>query len=281
MGLEKVRDILAEAQKHNTSVIAFDACDYNTIEACIKGAEAVRRPVIVMLYPTMSSLFSFGAFAATVKDLALNASVPVGLHLDHCSDLSVIVSAIRDGFTSVMADGSALPLDENIAFTKSVVDIAKIFDVDVEGEIGHVGQVAGGFDYQNKDTFTRPEEAAVFAEKTGVTSVAVAFGSCHGVYQAPPNLDLERLMEINAAVEIPLVLHGGSGIPEEQLRQAFVKGINKFNVGTEFFMLNAKLSREAYTNEELLKNPFAGVGMIRKSLSEYVAKKLQLCTMEV
>ena len=202
----------------------------------------------------MRSLFSFGAFAATVKDLAKNVSVPVGLHLDHCSDFSTIVSAIRDGFTSVMADGSALPLEENIAFTKSVVDIAKLFDVDVEGEIGHVGQVAGGFDYQNKETFTRPEEAALFAEKTNVTSVAVAFGSCHGMYQAPPSsVDLERLAQIDAAVDIPLVLHGGSGIPEDQLKQAFMKGINKFNVGTEFFMLNAKLSREAYTDEALLK----------------------------
>lgn len=121
-----------------------------------------------------------------------------------------------------MADGSALPLEENIAFTKSVVDIAKVFDVDVEGEIGHVGQVAGGFDYQNEDTFTRPVEAARFVERTGVTSVAVAFGSCHGLYKAKPNLDLERLREIDRTVDIPLVLHGGSGIPEDQLEQAFV-----------------------------------------------------------
>lgn len=281
MGLEKVREILADAQRQTTSVIAFDACDYGMIEACVKGAEAAKKPVIIMLYPAMSGLFSFGSFAATVKDLAKNASVPVGLHLDHCSDFSVIAAAIRDGFTSVMADGSALPLEENIAFTKSVVDLAHIFDVDVEGEIGHVGQVAGGFDYQNKDTFTRPEEAAEFVERTGVTSVAVAFGSCHGVYQAPPDLDLERLEQIDAAVDIPLVLHGGSGIPEEQLRQAFVKGINKFNVGTEFFMKNARLSCEVYADDEYQKNFFAGMGVIRKGLSEYVERKLALCKMKL
>lgn len=281
MALEKVRNLLLEAQKANTSVIAFDACDYNTIYACIKGAESARRPVIIMLYPTMSSLFSFGAFAATVKDLAKNAAVPVGLHLDHCSDRDTIVAAIRDGFTSVMADGSAMPLEENIAFTKSVVEIAKIFDVDVEGEIGHVGQVAGGFDYQNADTFTRPEEAEEFAQRTGVTSMAVAFGSCHGLYRAKPNLDLQRLTEIKNRVETPLVLHGGSGIPEEQLHQAFSMGINKFNVGTEFFLLNAKLSREVYTSEEMLKNPFAGTAKIRQGLVEYVAEKLTLCQLTV
>lgn len=277
MALEKVRDLLDDAKKANTTVIAFDACDYNTIYACIKGAEAARRPVIVMLYPTMRSVFSFGAFAATVKDLARDASVPVGLHLDHCSDLPTIVEAIRDGFTSVMADGSAMPLEENIAFTKSVVDIAKIFDVDVEGEIGHVGQVAGGFDYQNADTFTRPDEAATFAERTGVTSLAVAFGSCHGMYKAAPNLDLERLVEIDRAVEAPLVLHGGSGIPTDQLEKAFRMGIHKFNVGTEFFLLNTKLCREAYTSDEILKNPLAGITSVRKGLVEYVAKKLELC----
>ena len=281
MALERVKDLLDAAEKEHTSVIAFDACDYNTIYACIKGAETARRPVIVMLYPAMRELFSFRAFAAAVKDLARGASVPVGLHLDHCSDLTTIVEAIRDGFTSVMADGSALPLEENIAFTKSVVEIARIFDVDVEGEIGHVGQVAGGFDYQNADTFTRPDEAALFAERTGVASVAVAFGSCHGMYKAEPNLDLERLAEIDRTVNIPLVLHGGSGIPTDQLEQAFRMGINKFNVGTEFFLLNAKLCREAYTSDEMQKTPFAGVAEIRKGLTEYIAEKLKLCTMSV
>lgn len=281
MSLEKVRNLLKEAQKVNTSVIAFDACDYNTIEACIKGAQLARRPVIIMLYPTMSSLFSFGSFAATVKDLAKKATVPVGLHLDHCSNRDTIVEAIRDGFTSVMADGSAMPLEENIAFTKSVVEVAKIFDVDVEGEIGHVGQVAGGFDYQNADTFTRPEEAAQFAERTGVASMAIAFGSCHGLYKAEPNLDFERLRAIKACVETPLVLHGGSGIPVEQLHKAFSMGISKFNVGTEYFLLNAKLSKEAYTSEEMLKNPFAATMKIRKGLAEYVATKLVLCQLTV
>lgn len=281
MALEKVRDLLASAQKANTSVIAFDACDYNTIYACVKGAEAARRPVIVMLYPTMGQLFSFGAFAAAVKDLAREATVPVGLHLDHCSDPQVILSAIRDGFTSVMADGSAMPFEENVAFTKSIVDMAKVFDVDVEGELGHVGQVAAGFDYQNSDTFTRPEEAAEFAGRTGVASLAVAFGSCHGLYKATPNLDLERLAQIDKATDTPLVLHGGSGIPADQLEKAFKLGINKFNVGTEFFILNGKLAHEFHTEKYTPDNPLGEIMHIRKGLTEYIAQKLQLCTLTV
>lgn len=281
MALEKVRDLLAGAQKANTSIIAFDACDYNTIYACIKGAEAARKPVIVMLYPSMATMFSFGAFASAVKDIARTATVPVGLHLDHCSDPSVILSAIRDGFTSVMADGSALPFEENVALTKSVVDMAKIFDVDVEGELGHVGQIASGFDYSNSDTFTRPEEAVEFVERTHVTSLAVAFGSCHGMYKQAPNLDLERLAQINAATDVPLVLHGGSGIPEAQLEKAFCMGINKFNVGTEFFLLNNKLTHTYHLEQYRAENPFGDVAYIRKGLTEYIASKLRLCTMSV
>ncbi len=280
MALEKVRDLLASARRANTSVIAFDACDYNTVYACVKGAEMARRPVIVMLYPTMRSLFSFSAFSGAVKDLAREASVPVGLHLDHCSEPDVILSAIRDGFTSVMADGSALPFEENAAFTKSVVDMAGVFGADVEGELGHVGQTAAGYDYDNKDAFTRPEEAAVFVERTGVTSLAVAFGSCHGVYKSAPSLDLERLREIDRTVNIPLVLHGGSGIPAGQLEKAFTMGINKFNVGTEFFLLNSRLTHEYHTGHYVEK-PFADLEYIRSGLCEYVAGKLRLCALRV
>ncbi len=280
MALEKVRDMLASAQRANTSVIAFDACDYNTICACVKGAEIARRPVIVMLYPSMSSIFSFGAFASAVKDLARNASVPVGLHLDHCSDANVILSAIRDGFTSVMADGSAKPFEENAAFTRQIVDMAGIFDVDVEGELGHVGQVAAGDDYSDKDSFTRPDEAVEFVGRTGVTSLAIAFGSCHGVYRSTPNLDLDRLAQIDKATSIPLVLHGGSGIPADQLEKAFAMGINKFNVGTEFFLLYNQLVHRFHT-EDYVEKPFADLAYIRKGLTEYIAQKLQLCALTV
>lgn len=280
MALEKVRDLLASAEKANTSIIAFDACDYNTIYACIKGAEIARRPVIVMLYPSMSSLFSFGAFASAVKDLARTATVPVGLHLDHCSDPNVILSAIRDGFTSVMADGSAKPFEENVAFTRQIVDMARVFDVDVEGELGHVGQIAAGYDYSDKDAFTHPDEAAEFVARTEVASLAVAFGSCHGVYRSTPNLDLERLAEIDKATNVPLVLHGGSGIPADQLEKAFTMGINKFNVGTEFFLLNNQLTHRFHT-EDFAEKPFADIAYIRKGLTEYIARKLQLCTLTV
>ena len=281
MAIESVKNLLCEAQKANTSIIAFDALDYETIYACIRGAEASRRPVILMLYPDMQSIISFSAFVDLVKALAKDASVPVAMHLDHCSSFETILSAIHAGFTSVMADGSALPFDENVAFTKSVVDVAKVFGVDVEGELGHVGQVAAGFAYHDKNTFTRPEDAALFAEKTGVTSLAVAFGSCHGMYKDPPNLDLERLQEIDKATDTPLVLHGGSGIPAQQLEQAFALGINKFNVATEYIMLYEKLLHQYYTEKFGKCSPFEKFPFVRKHLTEYVAEKLTLCKLTV
>lgn len=281
MGIESVKNLLGAAQKANTSIIAFDALDYETVYACIKGAEAARRPVILMLYPAMNKIISFRAYAGLVRALAQDASVPVALHLDHCSDLDTILAAIHAGFTSVMADGSALPFEENVAFTKSVVEVAKAFEVDVEGELGHVGQVAAGYAYNDKNTFTVPEEAALFAEKTGVTSLAVAFGSCHGAYKEPPNLDLEWLQRIDAATQIPLVLHGGSGIPTDQLEKAFRLGINKFNVATEYITLYEGLLHKYYTEKFGTCSPFEKFSYVREQLVAYIADKLQLCTLTV
>lgn len=281
MGIESVKNLLDAAQKANTSVIAFDAIDYDTIYACIKGAEKARRPVILMLYPAMNKIISFRAYTELVHALARDASVPVALHLDHCSDFHTILAAIHAGFTSVMADGSALSFDENLGFTRSVVEVAKAFEVDVEGELGHVGQVAAGFAYNDKSTFTVPEEAALFAEKTGVTSLAVAFGSCHGAYKEPPNLDLEWLQRIDAATPVPLVLHGGSGIPADQLKEAFRLGVNKFNVATEYITLYEGLLHQYYTEKFGTCSPFEKFPYVREQLIAYVANKLQLCTLTV
>ena len=279
MALEKVRDILKEADQNKTAILAFDAFDYNTIYAAIKGAGAVNKPIIIMLYPSMNKIISLGTFAATVKDIAREVSVPVGLHLDHCSDYDFIITAIREGFTSVMADGSSLPFVDYISFTNSVVKTAKIFDVDVEGELGMVGVAANTDDYFNTDKYTTPEQAQIFASETGVASLAIAIGSAHGVYKEEPKLDIERLKEIDAATSVPLVLHGGSGIPEKQLIEAFKNGINKFNIGTEFFALTAKLSKDFYNDSQLSANPLASYSYIRENLQKYIEDKLVLTTM--
>ncbi len=279
MALEKVRDILQLGVRDNTAVYAFDATDLDQIYAVLHGAERANKPIIAMLYPAPPLLktYTLEYFAAVVKSYAKDIKVPVGLHLDHCSDYYTILAAMKAGFTSVMADGSMLPFDENVAFTDNVVKSAKIFDVDVEGELGHVGRGTNLEDYGDEDMYTTAEDAKKFTELVDVASLAVAFGSAHGVYKKTPKLSITRLAEINAVVDTPLVLHGGSGIPEDQLVEAFKNGINKFNVGTEFGMLTRKLNAERYEKAEAGKEAI----YVREGLTDYIEKKISLCNVKL
>lgn len=278
MALVKVSEILRMADEANTSAIAFNCTDYNMIYSVVTVAEELQKPVIIMLYPEhhhLNNAADPAAFAATVKSLAANVKVPIGFHLDHSSDINYIMKAIKAGFSSVMIDGSMLPLEENIVLTKKVVEIAHAFDVDVEAELGRVG-FAKDSDQDKLDMYTKPEVAAAFCEETKVDSVAVAIGSAHGVYLETPKLDLERLSAINAATNVPLVLHGGSGIPNDQLEQAFTKGINKFNVGTEFFQLNYDSIKEYCETYKEKGNVFDMPKFVQEKLMAYLRKKMEL-----
>lgn len=241
-------------------------------------AEELKKPVIIMLYPADSfqkNCCNLSGFAAMVRELAKKVKVPIGLHLDHCSDFDYILKAVKAGFPSVMYDGSMLSVEENITNTKRVADAAHAWGADVEAELGHVGFAAQS-DQHREDLYTRPEVAAKFCEETGVDSVAVAIGSAHGVYLETPKLDLERLDEINEAVKTPLVLHGGSGIPNDQLEQAFKRGINKFNVGTEYFQLYYDSIRE-FCNQNGDRGSVLDLPMyVQEKLKAYLRVKMQI-----
>ena len=275
----KVRDLLAMGKENNACILAFDCADVNMIKGVCYGAEKARKPVILMHHPSFNNVLPYKLFAEATKYYADKVSVPVGLHLDHCSDFDEICLAIHEGFDSVMADGSVLPLEENIAFVSKVIEVAKNFGVDVEGELGHVGTAAETDEYSRKEMFTKPEEVAEFTARTGVTSLAVSFGSAHGLYKFPPKLDIEHLKELAKATDTPLVLHGGTGIDDDQLKLAFANGINKINIGTEFYMLNTRLNREFFADEE--RSPYSFPEYIQPVLSDYIAKRLELCTMEL
>lgn len=281
MALERVSKILKMADEAKTSVIAFNCINYDMAYSVVTVAEELQKPVIIMLYPEHNYGFNNAdvrGFAETVKSLASRVKVPVGLHLDHSSDFDYIMKAIREGFTSVMFDGSMLPVEENIRLSKKVVEVARNFDVDVEAELGRVG-FAKDSDEDNLDLYTKPEVAAEFCKETGVTSVAVAIGSAHGVYLETPKLDIERLEEINRATETPLVLHGGSGIPNDQLEVAFTKGINKFNVGTEFFQLYYDTVFEymqAHESERNVNLLFDMSKYVQDKLMAYLREKMKL-----
>ena len=234
--LEKVSTILKMADESNTAVISFICTDYNMVYSVVTTAEKTNTPALVMLLPEhyeKNNTMNVHGFAEMVKELAESVKVPIGLHLDHSYDYDSVITSIKKGFDSVMIDASAYSLDENIALTRKVTETAHILGADVEAEIGHVG-LAQDCDGDKTDYYTKADAAARFYQETNVDSLAIAIGNAHGVYVETPHLDIQRLEEINAATDVPLVLHGGSGIPHDQLEIAFRKGINKFNVGTEF-----------------------------------------------
>ena len=277
MSVEKVSTILKMADEANTTAIAFNCTDYNTIVSVVKVAEELSKPVICMLYPAHAYLKHWTTpkiFVETVRDVAKNVKVPVGIHLDHCSDFDYIVAAMRCGFDSVMYDGSMLPVEENIKNTAEIVKVAKAFGADVEAELGRVGFASTVADQNDTDKYTKPEVAAAFCEQSGCSSVAVAIGSAHGFYKETPKLDIERLKKINAATDVPLVLHGGSGIPNDQLEVAFREGINKFNVGTEFFYLYYQTMKKFCEagHPDFFDLPLE----VQNALENYLRQKMQL-----
>lgn len=274
MPLYPVGAIERLADEARTSVIAFNCFDYHTVKAVVDTAEARQTPVICMLYPEHCTRYHWTnpfAFAQMVRGLAETVQVPVGLHLDHCTDFAYILQAIKAGFQSVMYDGSMLPVEENIRLTAEVVKAAHALGAEVEAELGYVGFADNVSDQKNQDQYTKPEVAKHFCEASGCDAVAIAIGSAHGFYKEPPKLDIQRLKEINAATDTPLVLHGGSGIPEEQLREAFQEGINKFNVGTEFLYLYHQTVRQ-YQGRDI----FEMANEVQKALRDYLDVKLQL-----
>lgn len=274
-----VKEILQMSNQANTSVIGFNCIDYNQIYAIAHAAEEVKKPVICMLYPEQTmqkNMTTPEIFAEIVKNVAREVSVPVGLHMDHCQDFAYIMRALKAGFSCVMYDGSTLPLEENIANTRKVADAAHAVGAAVEAELGHVGLADTVTDQDNTYLYTQPDIAAQFAERSCCDALAVAIGSAHGFYKQTPHLDIKRLVEINAATDVPLVLHGGSGIPNDQLDQAFRCGINKFNVGTEFFKLYLDLHREYYLNSRSDSGIFDFSKYSQPVLMEYLINKLAI-----
>lgn len=269
---EKTGNIVKLAREKNTAAIGFICQDYIMARSVVYAAEATGTPAIVMLFPehvTIQKTTGFREYAAMVKELADEVSVPVGLHCDHDYTYEAVMHTVDCGFDSIMIDGSTHDLDENIALTKKVADRAHELGVFVEGEIGHVG-VAADADHNREDLFTKPEAAEKFCRESGVDSLAVSIGNAHGEYRETPHLDIQRLEEIRRATDVPLVLHGGSGIPDDQLLVAFSKGINKFNLGTDYLKLYFRTLTEFTRDYADDPDPVKVINM-----PQYVQKKLQ------
>lgn len=224
--------VLKKAQDGKYAVGLFNTTDTDMLQAAISAAEELNSPIIIGTAEVLLPFGELDLIAPSVIEAAKRAKVPVVVHYDHGLTFERCMQALKLGFTSIMFDGSAGDAEQNIKDTAQIVKIAHSFGATVEGEIGHVGNAATG-DNAATDSYTTPEEAKEFIEKTGVDALAVAIGTAHGAYKEKPCLDLERLKEIRATVDTPLVLHGGSGLSDDDFRNTIKYGIAKMNIFTD------------------------------------------------
>ena len=279
MGLVTMKSILEEASAGGYAVPAFDAVDHASVEAIITAAENTGRSVIIMVPEIAVPLIDVESYFDFLVYRIGKSSAKIALELDHGRNLELIGLAINSGFTGVMYDGSDLPMEENIANTRKVVEMAAAKGVSVEAEIGHVGGGEGNVqEASDVDVmaFTDPKDAKYFAEATGVDALAVAVGTVHGLYKGTPKLDFERLKTINEMVDVPLVLHGGSGVSQEEFVKAITCGINKINLFTEISMSSVSQAVD-YANAREKKLHFAEMILVgRKTVQQLAEGYLKL-----
>lgn len=228
--------MLGDAYKNGYAVGSFNAYNYETIRGIIEAAtEFGSKSVIVAFGFKYLDNMDLDDVVAVTKTLTDRSGLDVCLHLDHTSDIPTIFRGIRAGFGSVMYDGSALPFDQNLANTKLVCEVAHACGVSVEAELGSIaaGEQSHEGSADDREVYTSPEQARIFVQETGVDALAVSICTLHGLYKGTPNLRIDILKEINSACNIPLVLHGGSGIPEDAIKESIQNGISKINVNTE------------------------------------------------
>jgi ketose-bisphosphate aldolase len=278
--LVSLNEVLPQARAQRYAVPAFDCMEDVMIRAILDAAEQERSPIILMALEHDLQGRGMRYVSGLVHAVADSYSIPIVLHLDHAENLDIIRRAIEAGFTSVMFDGSQLPFRENIERSREVARLAHRRGVAVEAELGFVaGKDIFGTDYPGagKSLLTEPSEVVEFIAETGVDALAVSIGTAHGVYVAKPNLDIERLKAIEAVSSVPLVMHGGSGTPEDQVRNAIRHGITKLNVYADSRVAMFQgLKRSAQIQDRADPLPDAMFRPVREALSLLVAERIRM-----
>ena len=270
--LVTLNEVLKKAQEGHYAVGLFNTTDSDMLQAAIEAAEEMRAPIIIGTAEILLPYGELKLIAPSIIEAAKRATVPVVVHYDHGLTFDRCIEALKLGFSSIMFDGSAGDEEENIRATREMVKIAHSFGASVEGEIGHVGNADVG-DNETNDMYTTPEEALDFIEKTGVDALAVAIGTAHGAYKTKPCLDIERLKAIRAKVDTPLVLHGGSGLSDDDFRTTIKEGIAKVNIFTDLCLAGEKGVKEGLEK---------GVGYLetrnikKNAIKEAVKAKIEL-----
>lgn len=278
MGFVSAIQLLEEAKKNKFAVPAFNFHSLEMLQAIIAGAEECRSPVILQTTAGTVKHLGLEYIAAMAKVAASQVKVPVVLHLDHCQSIELIVQAIRAGYTSVMLDASQESWAENVRKSKQVADLARAVNVNVEAEIGRVGGVEDEILVEGKEAFLAdPDECVGFVRQTGITSLAPAVGTAHGLYKGAADIDYDRIGQIAARVDVPLVLHGGSGIPGEQIRRCIALGMSKINFATELKHAFTEALAHYLTEHPAEKDPRFYMEYAKAKVRQLVQTKIELC----
>ena len=275
------KELLLSAQRGGYAVCAFNFENMEMALAIISAAESLRAPVILQTTPSTVKYAGLEVYSAIARSLAEKASIPVALHLDHGESFALAAAAIDAGYSSVMIDGSKFSLDENIALTRQVVEKAALSGIPVEAELGRVGGKEDSLD-GGAGNYTDPADALEFVRRSSVSSLAVSIGTAHGVYSGTPVLDVARLRAIKktlaaAGHDIPLVLHGASGLSDKAVQECIAEGICKVNFATELRQAYTAGVRTVLENDAAVFDPkkYGAAGMAR--VKEIVAERIKVC----
>ncbi|MTI80626.1 MAG: class II fructose-1,6-bisphosphate aldolase [Firmicutes bacterium] len=277
MSLVTVTELLQKAEQGKYAVGAFNCNNMEIVQAIIAAAEAENAPVIIQASQGAIKYAGLDWITGMAKLAAEKSSVPIALHLDHGTSFEQCMQCIRSGFSSVMFDGSKLTLDENIAETNRVLAVARPVGVSVEAELGKIGGTEDDITVDERDAMlTEPKEAKEFVDRTNVDALAVAIGTAHGQYKGEPKLDFERLEKIKAIVNVPIVLHGSSGVPDEAIKKAISLGVSKVNIDTNIREAFTNAMRKVINEDAKQIDPRKVLGPAREAATEVIREKIRI-----
>lgn len=278
MSILSTRQMLLNAQRDGYAVPAFNIHNLETLQVVVDTAVEMRSPVIIAGTPSTIEYAGAEYINAMAEVAAHKYDIPIAIHLDHFEDVDAIKRNIDIGFKSCMIDASKLEFEKNIAKVKEVVAYAHKFDTTVEAELGKLGGQEDDLIVDEKDAmYTNPNDAAEFVKRTGIDSLAVAIGTAHGLYKGEPKLDFERLKEIRSKVEVPLVLHGASDVPDELVMKAISLGICKVNVATDLKIPFSGALKEYFNEHPEANDPRKYMTPGKEAMKKIVEHKIQVC----
>lgn len=279
--MKNSKEILLKAQKEGYAVPAFNCHNLETIQVIAETASELKSPVIIAGTPGTFDYAGRDYIQSIIETAAKKYNVPIIIHLDHHTDINSIKESLELGTKSVMIDASHYSYEENIKIVSDVVKLAYSYGATVEAELGMLGGQEDDLIVDEKDSkYTNPSQAADFVKRTGIDSLAVAIGTAHGLYKEEPKLDFERLKEIREVVDIPLVLHGASGVPEESVRKAISLGITKVNIATELKIPFSNELRKYLIEHPEANDPRKYMADAKKAMADVVKEKILMCMSE-